>query len=350
MSAVDVLVPCYNYGRYLEQSVGSILGQDGVEVRVLIIDDCSSDDTPVVGQRLAAADQRVEFRRHEKNRGHIATYNEGLLEWASAGYCMLLSADDALAPGALARATRLMDQNPEVGMTYGMALVMVDDDATGPDGGAASDEHKVVSGVKFLEHGFENANPVPTASAVVRTSVQKRLGGYRPEYPHAGDLEMWMRFATEGPIGVVRAVQAYYRWHTSNMSHQHYGQLVSDLRELGEVGQDVLRRCGDRFPETGAWQRRFARSLSRRAVASASSAFNGGRMDECRARLEFARELWPGVRSSGAWWRLAAKRLAGQSLWRALRPAVNRLRGVPVEESGGRPRLWRGLKMGWWPE
>ncbi len=349
MGAVDVVVPCYNYSRYLEASVGSILRQEGVDVRVLIIDDCSSDDTPAVGRRLAAADGRVEFRRHEKNRGHIATYNEGLLEWASAEYSVLLSADDALAPGALARATRLMNAHRDLGMTYGMAVVIVDDDVSGPAPEGASDESRILPSPKFLQHCFEHANPVPTPSAVVRTELQHRLGGYRAEYPHAGDLEMWMRFASQAPIGVVHSVQAFYRWHTSNMSHQHYGQLTSDLHELAAVGSDVLARCVGRFPEAGTWPELLARSLAKRAVSSASSAFNGGHMDECRARLRFAQELWPGVRSSAGWWRLSAKRLLGPSIWKGLQPAINRVRGAAVEDGGGRPRLWRGLQMGWWP-
>src|SRR2546421_3333475 len=84
LSQVDIVVPCYNYGRFLEQCVSSALCQEGVDVRVLVIDDASSDNTPQVGQRLAARDQRVEFRRRDVNQGHIATYNEGLLGWASA--------------------------------------------------------------------------------------------------------------------------------------------------------------------------------------------------------------------------------------------------------------------------
>src|SRR4051794_4607901 len=122
MSRVDVVIPCYNYGRFLRDCVASVLGQAGVDVRVLVIDDCSKDDTPAVGAVLAAADARVEFRRHAVNRGHIATYNEGLLEWAAGDYALLLSADDLLIPGALARAAALMDAHPEVGMTYGWEI------------------------------------------------------------------------------------------------------------------------------------------------------------------------------------------------------------------------------------
>ena len=61
MSSVSVVVPCYKYGHYLEESVGSALhGNDGVDVRVLIIDDASPDDSADRARELAAADPRVQ--------------------------------------------------------------------------------------------------------------------------------------------------------------------------------------------------------------------------------------------------------------------------------------------------
>jgi len=104
VSRVDVIIPCYKYARYLAACVESVLTQDGVDVRALVIDDASPDETPSVAARLTAQDPRVEYRRHTANRGHIATYNEGLLEWADGDYCVLMSADDRLTPGALRRA------------------------------------------------------------------------------------------------------------------------------------------------------------------------------------------------------------------------------------------------------
>src|ERR1700754_2370869 len=103
MSTVDVVIPCYNYARYLRGCVSSALDQPGVDVRVLVIDDASSDETASVGRDLARSDGRVTFRRHESNKGHIATYNEGLIGWSTADYTALLSADDLLAPGSLGR-------------------------------------------------------------------------------------------------------------------------------------------------------------------------------------------------------------------------------------------------------
>ena len=99
------MIPCYNYGRYLNDCVESVLSQLGVEVRVLIIDDASTDSTPQIASAFAARDQRVEFHRHDRNLGHIATYNEGL-SLADSTYSVLLDADDMLTPGCLsARAT-----------------------------------------------------------------------------------------------------------------------------------------------------------------------------------------------------------------------------------------------------
>ena len=120
MTSVDVIIPCFNYAHYLDDCVRSVLTQERVKVRVLIIDDASSDHTPKVASGLSAADPRVTFRRHEKNLGHIATYNEGI-EWVSGKYYLLLSADDYLAHGALGRAAELMDGDPSIGFCHGSA-------------------------------------------------------------------------------------------------------------------------------------------------------------------------------------------------------------------------------------
>ena len=53
MSSVDVVVPCYRYGHYLRQCVQSVLDQSVRDVRVLILDDASPDDTEEVGRALA---------------------------------------------------------------------------------------------------------------------------------------------------------------------------------------------------------------------------------------------------------------------------------------------------------
>ena len=71
MSTVDVVIHCYNCGHYLQSCVASVLFQAGVDVRVLIVDDASTDNTAEIGRELAAFGLKVDFRRHEVRRGDL---------------------------------------------------------------------------------------------------------------------------------------------------------------------------------------------------------------------------------------------------------------------------------------
>ncbi len=220
MSSVSVVIPCYRYGHFLEAAVHSVLNnQSGVDVRVLIIDDASPDDSAEVAERIAASTPHVDVIVHPTNKGNIATYNEGLLEWADGDYCLLMSADDRATPGALRRAGDLLDAHPEVGFAYGRSL-WVADGAPLPSTRTTVRGWSVWSGQWWLERRFRQAeNPITSPEIVVRTSLQKRVGGYDPHVPYAADMEMYMRLAAYADVGFLRGVdQAYYRVHGENMS------------------------------------------------------------------------------------------------------------------------------------
>jgi glycosyltransferase involved in cell wall biosynthesis len=323
MATVDVIVPCYNYARFLRECVGSVLNQSLRTVRVLIIDDASSDDTPAVAGQLVREDPRVSFIRHKENRGHIATYNEGIA-WASADYMLVLSADDFLFPGALARAAALMDAHPEVGFTYGHYSELYPGD---PHPTLAKDHcqylWRILDGLEFFSMNGAR-NDVGTATAVVRTSLQKRLGGYRPELVHAGDMEMWLRFALHGSVGFIDGKQAVYRRHEKNMSQGINGRLF-DLQQR----KDALDGALQSFPHGRLDPGRYEKILQDLAVDSASlasAAFNRGELEECERILNFAVGLWPGVRNTREWARVAWKQRMGLKLWSVIHPVVLGLR------------------------
>ena len=249
MSSVSVVIPCYKYGHFLEEAVSSVLDdQEGVDVRVLIIDDASPDDSADMARKIAVRDPRIEVIVHAANRGNIATFNEGLLEWADGDYCVLMSADDRLTPGALRRARDLLDAHPGVGFVYGHPLWIMDGEAL-PTARTRVRGWSVWPGQWWLERRFRDAeNPITSPEVVVRTSVHKRVGGYDARLPHAADMELWMRLAATADVGFVRGVdQAYYRLHQQNM-RKAYDALM-DLRERRLVFETVLEGYGERWSE-----------------------------------------------------------------------------------------------------
>ena len=323
MSRVDVIVPCYRYAHYLRACVESVLRQTGVEVRVLIIDDASPDDTPAVGTALAGEDSRVEYRRHAVNRGHIRTYTEGI-DWLSADYCLLLSADDMLTPGALARAAAVMDRHPEVGLTYGMAIVT---DRPDPERDVVivTPEVRVRGLEDFLGETCERGhNLVPTPTAIGRTSVQKAIGYYRPDLTHSGDTEMWLRYAAHSSVAFIRSHQAYYRIHGANMSIGYRG--VKELHQTKLALDSLFDRHGGRIAGGAELRRVFNRKIGREAFDGAHEAFERGDTKSCAELARFAHEVDPPTRFARRWLRLRGKRLLGPSVCSWLRSRLGRQR------------------------
>ncbi len=97
-ASVDVAIPCYPYGGFMRDCVTSVLTQAIRDVRVLIIDNASTDDSVEVALQIAAEDPRVEVIARRRNLGPHASFNEGI-DWARATYFLVLCADDLLAPG-----------------------------------------------------------------------------------------------------------------------------------------------------------------------------------------------------------------------------------------------------------
>lgn len=298
MSSVSVFVPCHNYGRYLRGCVDSVLGQEGVEVEVLILDDASGDDSEEVGRALAAGDARVSYRRHARNDGHIATYNEGVA-WARGTYVVLLSADDLLAPGALARATRLMDAHPGIGFTYGRKIRFHDGEPL-PPARATSGAGTSIPGWSWIAERCRRAdNDIASPEVVVRAALHHRLGGYRPDLPHTADLELWLRLAAHGDVGVLDADQAYYRQHAASMQVSRHGSELIRLEQRRDAFAALLDQPGAVAGSAGRLRRRVVRRLAAEALWLAAGERARGRRASSDLLLAFAREVG-GARLGGS--------------------------------------------------
>lgn len=283
---VSVVIPCYRYGHYLPACARSVLDQTDVDVDVLIVDDASPDRSAEVAEAIAAEEPRVRVLRHAVNAGHTATYNDGLGA-IDGTYVVLLSADDLLTPGALVRATALLEANPAVGFVYGNAVPFSTEPSirvtTEPSGWT------IWPGHRWLERSVRTAtNFVFSPAVVMRTDVLRAVGGYRPELPHAGDYEMWLRAASVADVGHIDgADQACYRVHATNMHNavfrcDHGDGLLIDLEQRHESHELLFDWVGDGLAHGAALRHDGRRALAREAMTLA-----------CRAYAWGITESWP---------------------------------------------------------
>jgi hypothetical protein len=320
---VSVVIPCYRYGRFLPDCVRSVLEQEGVDVRVLIIDDASPDASADVADGLAERDDRVEVRRHRVNRGHIATYNEGLLEWAQGDYSVLISADDLLTPGALARATAVLEADPQIGFVYGHAAWWRDDQPL-PQARVEGKGLTRWSGLEWLRVVSRLGHSVISSpEVVVRTSLQQELGGYREDLPHTADAEMWMRFAVHSDVAYVKGVdQAYYRIHASQMTNDRVP--VVDLVQRKAAYDALFDAHGERIPGGERLRRSANRRMAKEALWRACRAYERRRLETTpRAELvEFARTTYPRTTRLPEYWGLRWREIVGPQVCPYLQPIM----------------------------
>ena len=339
-----MVVPCYNYGRFLPDCLASVLSQDGVDVDVLIVDDASSDDSAAIARNLAAADSRVRVLEHLTNQGHIATYNEGLAK-VSGEYIVLLSADDLLSPGSLARSTDLLQAHPEVGFVYGFSRAFYDQP---PRPRPRTRSWSIWTGPQWLaENSVRGSNPICTPEVVMRTSVLRELEGYDPRVPHAADFLLWLRAATRSGVGRVNGVdQAFYRVHGTNMHATEYAGMHRDITERAACF-DIL------FAEEAAWipgldhlHDAARRALARDALTNAIRAYRLEQTDvEDPQRLaELAERIWPACRS---WrlWRSYERYAAHAAAQQRLPLSVRRFAWRAEHHLRWRMWRWRGYRV-----
>ncbi|NOT59545.1 MAG: glycosyltransferase family 2 protein [Acidobacteria bacterium] len=148
----------------MKTAVFSFLRSGIDDMEILILDDCSSDDTEQLALELTQLDRRISYRRHKKNLGHIATFNEGL-NWASKKYFLIISADDVFYSKFLRWRLSFLDKNPNVVFSYSPVRVFFQSGEKGhisypPIADRLAD--RVYSGEEFLRLSLTNRLCLPS--------------------------------------------------------------------------------------------------------------------------------------------------------------------------------------------
>ena len=107
---VSIIMPLYNYGRFLNAAVDSVLSQTYINWELIIVDDCSTDDSFEVAEELSKKDERIHAYRLERNGGTSAARNKGL-DLAKGEFVAFLDSDDQYDPTYLESQLDLLISN-----------------------------------------------------------------------------------------------------------------------------------------------------------------------------------------------------------------------------------------------
>ncbi len=201
---ISIIIPTYNTALLIERTLCSVLKQQGeFELEILIVDDCSTDNTLDVIR--AFGDERIKIFRQEHNQGPAAARNKGLHE-AKGEYCAFLDGDDYWEQGFLSRTSVYLNDHPNsVAVFTGQCHKSLGKpDSIRPR--CVQNMNEAIELNDFYEFWNEQKYAVCTGSVLMRTVVIQKLGGQMEELRVGEDLEFWLLLATQGLWGFIPEV------------------------------------------------------------------------------------------------------------------------------------------------
>ena len=254
-ASVDVLIPAFNAGRTVEASVRSMCNQTVRDIRIIVIDDGSTDDTPEILRRLAQEDRRIEIIS-TPNRGIVDALNTGL-KAVQADLIARFDADDLAYPERLAVQCAYLREHPDcVAVGCNVHFIDESDRQTGKWSyfpfQVPRDPYFAPALEPYLLHPF----------LLVRRKAMEQTGAYRYAF-HSEDADLYWRLGNAGGLINLPDFLGEYRVHSRSVSGSSVlngrvqavaSQLaaVSEQRRLkGEPDIEFPREALTRYKEAG---------------------------------------------------------------------------------------------------
>lgn len=271
---VTIVVPSFNQGRFIRETLDSILSQDYRPIEVLVIDGASTDHTIEVLESYAGV--RELKWRSEPDNGVVDAVNKGLAR-AQGEIIGIQSSDDLYLPGAISVAVEFLQAHPDVALVYGdVDLIDENSQVIGRDVLTAFD----------LKHYLGRFTYIPQPSAFFRADVVERTGGWREEVSYSADADFWMRIAARHNVAKLDRLMGRYRYHADQRDSQKakiardWEKTIRDLlasneldlgtRRFAEMGIHLAKH---RYTPESDWKRR-TRYLYQAAAANPRAVFH----------------------------------------------------------------------------
>ncbi|HEV8072624.1 MAG TPA: glycosyltransferase family 9 protein, partial [Opitutaceae bacterium] len=228
---ISVLIPSFNYARFLPMAIESVLAQDFTDFEIIISDDASTDESADVIRRYAAKDSRIRGELHPANLGMVANWN-WCLQQARGEYIKYLGGDDCLASRhALGRMAALLSAHPQATLAASARLIL-DENSEVTELWDELHRPGMHSGPKTIARCLRtNRNLVGEPAAVMfRRGAASR--GFDPALRQIVDLEMWFHLLLQGDLVYTPEPLCVFRRHSGQQTAINRESRVGDTEMI----------------------------------------------------------------------------------------------------------------------
>lgn len=252
---VSVVVASYNHAKYLQQRMDSLINQTYQNIEILVIDDCSPDNSVEI-LRQYESNPKVRLIVREKNGGWVAVSNQGV-ELSFGEFVIFANCDDACDSRMIERLVEQMCRNATAGIAFCRSLMIDESDRVLGDDYAIREKSFRVRcvGDTFISRGemyrfLLHSCVIPNLSAaLIRRSCFDSAGVLTSDYRACSDWDLFFKIANDFDFSYVAEPLNRFRQHSTTIRSATKGRITYDeffRLLLSEIRRDKLR-AGERF-------------------------------------------------------------------------------------------------------
>ena len=249
---ISVCIPVFNGENYIRESIDSVLRQTERNFELLVVDNCSKDQTLNIVAEYK--DPRIEVIVNKRNLGVVPNFNR-CIELAKGEFIVLLPHDDVLLPTALEVFSKALVSDSEVGLAYS-SYYIIDERGKKLHFTSGDAEDKVMTSKEAFAI-LAGGNPIQCA--MVRREIYALLGSWDKNLRLVCDWEMWCRIALAGyKVAYFKTPQNCYRVHSSNAyksflrSNEYSSEIFKGIKNIFDAipAQSDLQKLR---PKSAKW-------------------------------------------------------------------------------------------------
>lgn len=213
---VTICIPTYNHAHFLPTAIRSALAQSERDLELLVVDNCSTDETSAAVAEFCRADSRVRYVRNEANLGLVGNLNR-CLELASGVYVKYLLADDLLEPDCVRTMLAAMESTPAA-VLVACQRQLVDMELQPTRVAGLRDRKGLLDGRRMIEYTLFNGNYIGEPSGTLFRK-EDALRGFSADFKRLVDVEMWFHLLEKGELLYLDQPLVQVRQHDSQETH-----------------------------------------------------------------------------------------------------------------------------------
>ena len=220
---ISAVMPVYNGGKYLEETIKSVIRQSIESWELIIIDDGSTDETESIARKYAELDKRISYQKNEHNIGVARSLNRGL-DLVRGEYIARVDADDPLYRERFEVQREFLESHPEIGILGSGYLLETLSEAKPHFPKCCKDSE--------IKAGFIVGNDLAHSTLMIRADLFKKTGlKYDPSYK-LEDYELWTRMAFHTKFAVLKQILIKHRVHSESVCEKMGEDFYLNCRNI----------------------------------------------------------------------------------------------------------------------